>query len=245
LKKEITKNSQIKISVSPDTFTTTTFGKMRSGDMKLIVFSLFTILSATAYGQVTIINQSLTDSSINIFYMGVDNKISIKGKEYNEVTNTVRISGSGASISKDSTNHYIVRATAVTDKCKIGITSNKGKKIAEKLFRVKPLAYPEAQLGLFRNAEEATVNEILIKPFVNISSPGCYYQYNIQVVSFDITVAIKDSVIDASATGNQLSARQIELIRNADKDLLTVDNIRALFPDGRTRKLPSLVIYLK
>ncbi len=72
--------------------------------MKLIAFSLFTALSVTVYGQVNIINESLTDSSINIFYIGVDNKISITGKMYNEATNVVRISGGGSSIYKESTN---------------------------------------------------------------------------------------------------------------------------------------------
>jgi hypothetical protein len=213
--------------------------------MKLIGLSLFTILSVAAYSQIKIINESLTDTTKNIFYIGVDNKISITGKDYHEATNVVRISGGGASISKESANMYIVRATTVTDQCKIWITSNKGEKISEKLFSVKPLLYPEAQLGLFRNSEEASSNEILLNPFVNISSPGCYFEYNIQIVSFDLTVAIKDSVIDASTTGNQLSAKQTELIRNADKGLLTVENIRALFPDGKTRKFPSLIIYLK
>jgi hypothetical protein len=214
--------------------------------MKQLLIFVFTLISATVNGQVNIYNVSLTDTTKNIFYIGVENKIIITGKEYNDVTNAVHISGGGASIYKESVNNYIVRVTSVTDECKILVTGKKGKMIVEKIFTVKLITDPVLQFGSFRNNETASVNEILNNPFLNVVIPDCYYQYNIQIVSFEIGVSVKDSVILESTTGNKLSDKQKELISSSDdNNMITVENIRVLRPDGSKAKLPSLVIYIR
>ena len=191
--------------------------------MKSLLIFILIFFSVAVKGQVNIYNLSLTDTTKYIFYTGVENKIAITGKDYNELTNAVHVSGGGANIRKVSANNYIVRATSVTDDCKIWVTSKNGKTIAEKIFTVKLITDPVLQFGSFRNNETASVNEILNNPFLNVVIPDCYYQYNIQIVSFEIGVSVKDSVILESTTGNKLSDKQKELISSSDdNNMITV-----------------------
>jgi hypothetical protein len=62
-------------------------------------FILFISLSSFfAFSQVNIINHSLTDTSQNIFYVGVDNLIKISGKQYDYLKQSVSIKGGGAEL---------------------------------------------------------------------------------------------------------------------------------------------------
>jgi hypothetical protein len=67
------------------------------------------------------------------------------------------------------------------------------------------------------------------------------------VTSFTLTADTDDGdILDAPVTGNAWNAQAQQLIRGLKAGkLVTIDNIRANGPDGRSRKLPSLVYYIK
>ena len=49
--------------------------------MKQLLLYISTFFSISSYGQIEIINQSLTDSSLNLLYIGVENYIEIKSEK--------------------------------------------------------------------------------------------------------------------------------------------------------------------
>jgi hypothetical protein len=67
------------------------------------------------------------------------------------------------------------------------------------------------------------------------------------VTSFTLTADNAEGDIEeAPCTGNLWSPKAQTMIKNlAPGRTITVDDIRALGPDGRTQKLPSLVYYIK
>lgn len=69
--------------------------------MKYIFTLIFLFFTTVSHGQINIINQSLTDSSRNFLYIGVDNRISITGSADNY---SMAISGGGGTILKDGKN---------------------------------------------------------------------------------------------------------------------------------------------
>ncbi len=225
----------------------------------IIICVLFTAAIKTS-AQINIICPRLTDSTLNYFYIGVDNPIEIVGLKISP-DHTIAISGGGitifpadkskytpgTSIFTAGENRYIVRTNTYSDSCFIRIYKGK-KEIFRKRFISIAIPEPDLTVATIAKMYGKTISRdtLLNHPFLSATPPGCFLKDCYQVVSFILTVVIKDSVIDASVTGNQFSAKQIELIRNADKSsYLTIDNIRALFPDGRARKFPSFWIIIE
>ena len=110
--------------------------------MKFIISLFLTVIALKTAAQTDIICAKLTDSSLNYFYIGLDNPITIIGDR--KIDNyTVTISGGGAIITKVSANNYIVRATTVTDDCRVVIVGKNGKVILKKDFKVRVVQEPK------------------------------------------------------------------------------------------------------
>ena len=209
--------------------------------MKLIGFSLFTILSGTAYGQVNIINESLTDSSMNIFYIGADNKIRITGitDNYN-----ITISGGGGILHKAGKGQYFVWVLAPTDLCELVLLKGT-RKILQKNYKVRTMA---DQIATLSGIKDTTVsrNRILLNPFLSIVIPNCYYQHNVRVVSFTAAFIYENDSIPTTAIDNLLSQEQLRLVKEAVAgSKIYFDNIRVLGPSDRTRKLSPFWIKIE
>jgi len=200
--------------------------------MKLIAFILFTIISINVRGQVYIFNQNLTDISINIFYIGVDNRISILWlADYK-----IAISGGGGTIQKTGKDQYVVRVTTPTDNCEIIIT-NGTKNIFRQSYFVRTIGDPVATLSGIRDTI-VSKNRILLNPFLTVVIPNCYYNHNRRVLSFSATFINDRDSVPTITNGNLLSQDQLKLVKEANTgSKIYFDNIRAIGPDERARKL--------
>ena len=225
----------------------------------IIICVLFTVAIKTS-AQINIICPKLIDSSLNYFYIGIDNPIEIVGLKISP-DHKIAISEAGitifpadeskyipgSSIFTAGENRYIVRTNTYSNSCFIRIYKGK-KEIFRKRFISIAFPAPDLTYATKARTNDKTISRdtLLLHPFLSVTPPGCLLKDCYQVVSFDLSVEIKDSVINASATGNQFSAKQVELIRNADKSsLLVIENIRVLFPDGRSRKLIPFLIKIE
>lgn len=218
---------------------------MRLLFMKLFFICILTTFSAIVNGQISIRNLSLTDSTLPYLYIGADNTIEIDWEKQNPSDHLISIHGGGGSISAVGENKFIVRVNTVTDDCSIRISNKKGKTILNKAYKVRVIENIMVSLDGLRDTT-VSKSRILKNPLLTLTSRDCFYQFNIAIVSFEISVDIKDQIAVAPALGNYLTEKQIDLIKNANEDgLLTIDNIRALGADGRSRKLPSIAIYIK
>jgi hypothetical protein len=191
--------------------------------------------------QVNIYNLSLTDSSLNYLYVGVENEIKTNGMTPHHA---ISITGKGSTITLMRQNHYIVRVAVPTDECKVTITKA-NKQIFQKIYKIRMLSNPIATInGLRDTTMKASI--LMVNPFLVAHIPGSYYHVNYSVTSFRATfINSIDSTLTTS-TGNNLSAEQLKLVRSLESgDKIYFDGIRATCPDCRSVTLPAFWIRIE
>jgi hypothetical protein len=208
--------------------------------MKLIAASIFLFLASVCKGQINIINQSLTDSTLNILYIGVDNRIKVTG--YNDSYN-LTITGGGGSLYKTGKNEYIVHSSTPTMLCELVILKGT-KHIFRKSYEVRTISTPIATTcGLKDTTVKA--GDLLVNPFVSVFTPGCYLRLNYRIISFHATfIQDTDSTITISKS-NMFSTEQIQMIKILKPgDKIYFDDLRYIGPND-ARNLPPLPFWIK
>lgn len=203
--------------------------------MKSVILSFLLAIQIKPSAQVNIICPNLIDSTLNYFYIGVENPIEITGIKMS-ANNKISITGSAASIMSVNGNRYIVRTAAVSDSCFISIYEGR-KEIFRKHFKTRVITDPVAALA---GLKDTAINKsrILINPFLAVVLPNCYYRPFMQVTSFTATfIEGNDSIITMS-NGFRFNEEQIKLVKEAALgSKIYFYNIRSIGPDSRARKL--------
>ena len=209
--------------------------------MKIVIAYLLIVSSLFSSGQVSIINRSLTDSSLDIAYVGVDNHIALKG--INNFS-TLIISVTNGTIEKYVANDYIFR-TSNTGSSTINVKQN-GKIIASKTFKGEMFPSEVIRLGNLKDSI-LSIRQIQLNPFLVIVLPNCLCKYNFQIVSFSAIFfkhETKDSII-TTAKLHQFSPEQLAIIKELKPgDTIYFSNIRFIGgPDDA--RVPPLRVYIK
>lgn len=210
--------------------------------MKIVITCFLIVSSSFSFGQISIINLSLTDSSLDIAYVGVDNHIALKG--VNRLS-TLIISVTNGTIEKYASNEYLFRMQN-TDTSVFSVKQN-GKVIASKTFKGSTLPSPVAGLGNLKDSV-VTMKQIELNPFLAIILPNCFYRNNSTILGFSAAFfnhETNDSLF-TSADRNKLSPQQLKIIKELKSgDTIYFDNIRYVWPDSRTVKASPFRIYIK
>ena len=208
------------------------------------MIALFLLFTFCIKAQLSISNLSLTDTSQNIFYIGVDNRIRISGERYSPLNQSLSITGGGATIAGLMGN-YIIRVQNETDNCQIWIKEN-AKTVFKQSFFVRKVGDVVVRYGGLKDST-ATVNQLLANPFLYIDIPGSYYKHNYLITSFSAIFIFRDlDSMQTLASGNLLTTEQIELIKKliAGNKIL-FDQIYAVSPDGQRRKLKPFTLTIQ
>ena len=202
----------------------------------LVFLSPFSI-----FAQVNIINRSLTDTSLAYAYVGVDNAIELTGYKVN---NSILISITRGTIMNLGQNRYVLRIS-IPGECVLTFT-DKGKVIAKRTFKVDELAEPRIRLAGVRDSV-ASVNQILVNPFLIIEIPGSYLKHRLVVTRFMATfVGQNFDSLETFAAGNIFTQEQINIIKQLHSgDRIFFSDIYFLGPDSRRRKFPPFTIIIK
>ncbi len=186
---------------------------------------------------------SVALDKMNVLYIGVDNPITVASSTGLDKTQ-VSISGGGGSLSGGG-GKYIAKVNSVTDDCTITVTAD-GKPSVFK-FRVRTIPDPVATVGGVASNENVPAGQFKAQTGVGAYIKDFPFDLKYQVVSFTITADNAEGDIDeAACTGNTWSPKALSMIRGLGPGrMVTIDNIRAQGPDGRVRKIPGLVYYIK
>ncbi len=189
-------------------------------------------------------NASIALDKMNVLYIGVDNPVTIAASGGAEQIQT-SIVGGGGTIS-GSKGKYIARVNSVTDDCKVSVSVN-GKVVGVAKFRVRTIPTPVATVGGFSSGDNVPAGAFKAQSGVGAYIKDFPFELSYSVTSFILTADTDDGDIEeAACTGNTWSPKALTMLRNLKAGrLITVDNIRAMGPDGTNRKLPSLVYYIK
>ncbi|MES1214242.1 MAG: gliding motility protein GldM [Bacteroidota bacterium] len=191
-------------------------------------------------------NASIALDEMNVLYVGYDNKVSIAASGGGDDKVQAVISGGGGALTKLGGGKYIARVNSVTDDCKITVSVD-GKIAGVSQFRVRTIPRPTATVGGFESGDNVNAGAFRAQAGVGAYIKDFPLNLKYSVVSFTLTADNADGDIDeAPCTGNLWSPKAQTMIKNLQPGrLVTIDNIRAVGPDGRNQKLPSLVYYIK
>ena len=205
-------------------------------------FYLLLIVPFTANAQINIYNISLTDSTKQVLYVGIDNKIKITGDNIEKFAKS--IVGGGGILTRLESDLFLVRANKSGDTAIIKLSS-KNKIIAQKKFKVESVPDIVAAIG-YMNDSIASIQRILSNPYMTAGCQ-CYLKLNVAILGFNMAVkSIDKEEITLSSEMNRFSEEQIKTIKECRPgDKLHFQKIRATGPDGRARYLKPFSITIK
>ncbi len=192
-------------------------------------------------------NAAISLPDMNVLYIGIDNKVIISGGGVGAEKIRPSISGGGGSII-GSNGNYVVRVNSVTDQCIITASTTEGKTLGSLSFRVRTIPRATATVGGYESG--ASVNKGAFSAQAGVAAGIKDFPLNLsyKVTSFQVVADDAETgdvaVIDCQGnTWNDRARRAISRLQPGD--IITIENIRCLGPDGRTTTLPSLLYNIK
>ncbi len=186
-------------------------------------------------------------TKMNVFYIGVDNPVSISvpGMADEQINPTI---SAGTLKRNPNGSDWIVEVETGTTSTTISATANfNGSRLnmGSRDFRVKRVPDPVAQIA--RQKDGSVDKNTLLAAAAIIPSMGDFeFDLNFVVNSFTMGTIINGDWIPKNTRGNQFSAEMQDLIRNARRgQKFFFENIQASGPDGTTRTLNSINLTIK
>lgn len=181
---------------------------------------------------------------MNVLFIGVDNPVSISASgDINKVSAV--LNGGGGSLIKNAPGQYIAQVTQEGD-CNIVVTSE-GKTTTHP-FRVRSIPDPTPRVGQNKSGG-MSAGAFKAQGGVNAVLENFYYQTQFTVTSFHL-IAESDSFDGGFAEANNTGAAwnpntQRIVSKLGPGAVVTIDEIHAVGPDKRNRKLTPLVFNLQ
>lgn len=180
-------------------------------------------------------NAAVQLDKLNVLFIGVDNPFTVSGS--GDVDRLqVSASGGGAVISGGGASRTI-RVNQETDECYITVTTPDGKKTPVK-FRVRSIPDPTPIVG--GGDPNMRASEFVSQPGVRAFVPNFFYETQFSVTSFHIVgdgEGFGEGAEEAYNTGATWNEARKIVNKIRPGSFITIDEIRAVGPDGRSRKL--------
>ena len=186
---------------------------------------------------------TVSADKMNVFYIGVDNPVSVVAAGIS--SNDLRVSGSGINLSKKGGGKFNVRATR-PGKASITVSGG-GLKSTKFDFRVKRIPDPVARLGN-KDSGALGTGEFKAQGGVGAWLDNFDFEAKCKVEGFILTrVAKRQDPVDAPNRGARFSGQAQRLVNMASPgDIYYFENVRARCPgDGAARKINSLVFKIR
>lgn len=180
----------------------------------------------------------IAPTKMNVFYVGVDNPVSIAVSGYEKEDIEVEITNGTI---RGENGRYVVNPK-LPGNTHISVFANK-ELIAKYEFRVKHVPDPVAAVGKHFSGN-ITKEEFLNAGGVKVILSNFDFDISFEVVSFVMSTTVPGSytIIEDLSDGDKFSKAQIELISNAVKfQKIMIEEIEAKGPDGAIRKLSPMV----
>ena len=189
-------------------------------------------------------NTSVGLPEMNVLYVGWDNQIVIAASGAGD--DRVSASIECGTISKQGGGKYIAKVTGQSDNCRVNILVD-GKVVGSETYRVRNIPDPVATVGGIMSNENMTAGQFRAQSGVGAFIKDFPLKLQYTVTSFTLSADDENGDIqEAPCTGNTWSPKALNIIRGLTGGrTVTVDNIRAVGPDGKNRKIPGLVYYIK
>ena len=188
---------------------------------------------------------AISADKMNVFYIGVENPISVSAAGVSSIDLRVGISGGGASLKKVGSNNWVVTATKPTDDCKVNVSG--GPLTASKQFRVKRIPDPVARLG---NKEDGSMGngEFKVQQGLIAWLDNFDFDAKCDIQGFNLVkVAKRSDPVEVTNPSGRFGSDANRLVSSAKPgDTYYFENVKARCPgDVAGRKINSLVFRIK
>jgi gliding motility-associated protein GldM len=225
-----------------DGMAVTTFKASGSGEKLIPVTIRFT----TPDGEYTIGTPSgaaLMLDKMNVFYIGLDNPITVSSGVGHERTKLTASGGGGVTINPVAPGKYIVRASSVG---KATITISDGKQNTPFEYRVKTVPSPITTIGgTFKGGKIAKGN-LSVQQGVKAILENFDFDVTFSVVSFDYTYVPKNGdLMEDKVTGERFNERWNNAVKNCKpNDVFLIENVKVIGPDKSQRKIGGISVQI-
>ncbi|MDX1666151.1 MAG: gliding motility protein GldM [Saprospiraceae bacterium] len=188
---------------------------------------------------------AVSADKMNVFYIGVENPVSVSAAGISSNDLNVSINGGGGRIRKVGSNNYVVTVSSVSDDVRINVSG--GGLTDSKLFRSKRIPDPVARLG---NEEEGAIGNGTFKAQQGVIAWLDNFDFDAKcdIAGFTLTyVAPRQDPVPVVNGGARFNEKAQRLVRMAKPgDTYYFDNVRARCPgDPASRKINSMVFKIR
>ncbi len=181
---------------------------------------------------------------MNVFYIGVDNPVSVSAAGVS--SNQLKVTGSGINITKKGPGKYNVTASKPSQNAYV-MVSGGGLKPTKFAYRVKRIPDPVAMLG---NKEAGTIGNGTMKAQLGLIAKlkNFDFEARCKIQGFEMTyVKRREDGVVATNAGGPFNAKTKRLIQKARPgDIYYFEKIKAKCPGDRAgRLLPSIAFKIK
>ncbi len=188
---------------------------------------------------------SVSATKMNVFYIGVDNPVSISagGVSPDQISASI----TNGSISRNGAE-WVVRPDS-PGKASVSVSAKLGdrmKPMGAVEYRVKNVPNPEAYIANTSGGSVPKDIVIASGAIIPRMPPDFEFNLNFIVTSFKFSGNRKGDIVDLPGNGNSLTNDMKNFIRDSRRgDKVIIEDIFAKGPDGKSRKLNSIVLTLQ
>lgn len=187
---------------------------------------------------------SVALDKMNVLFIGIDNPVTIAASGGAEQINASITNG--GSLTKVGPGKYVARVSNVGD-CSINVSVS-GKSAGSFPFRVRTIPDPVAMVGNARSGDNISASAFRSQAGVRAILENFYYDAQFRVTSFRITGDGEgfEDLMEANNSGAAWNGPAQNIVNKVRPgSFITIEDIRAVGPDGRTRKLQPLLYNIK
>lgn len=177
---------------------------------------------------------------MNVFYIGLDNPVTVSSGTGDERTN-LTASGGGITLTKKAPGKYNVRATTVGEAT---ITVNSDKQATPFKFRVKRVPDPVITVGGTITNGKVQKGTMVVQQGLIAKLDNFDFEAKFDVVSYEYVYIPKgNDLVPGSVTGGAFNGNLQNILKNCKpKDVISFENVKVKGPDGQIRKIPGLSV---
>lgn len=184
---------------------------------------------------------------MNVFYIGVDNPITISAAGVAPSDLQPSLSG-GTMTSSGKPGGYIVRVTSGTE-ANLNVSAKMNgaaKSMGAFKFRIKRVPDPVAYVGSIKGDGQMTKAELQNQSGVFAKMEGFDFDLSFKVVSFVMSMNVNGVFVEKKANGPAISPDMKSLLAGARPgNKVFFEQITVQGPDGSLRKIPGVNIKVK
>jgi len=193
---------------------------------------------------------AVSPDKMNVFYIGVDNPITVSAAGIAPGDLVVSGSGGGLTVKPSGAGKYIVRGTAEAKDAKIMVSARTKDGVKAQgppqVFRVKRIPDPVAAIGGKKGTSEIRRVDVAGIGAVAAKLEGFDFEANFIVTSFEFTAIVKGQPVSYNGTGpGMTNEMKTALSKVATGSKIFIDNVKAKGPDGSLRNIPGVTLKVK